>query len=124
MAGRRNYFKMALQNALAYNDFINYIDSLQKYYPASASKECIIENFKRAEYPPIEDNYFIASLYEQWNHYAEAEQQYIIITTQDSSDLGGYIKLWTLMEKLGRYDDAENFIKNIPTLLSIITMEI
>ena len=104
-------FKMALQNALAYNDFINYIDSLQKYYPASASKECIIENFKRAEYPPIEDNYFIASLYEQWNHYAEAEQQYIIITTQDSSDLGGYIKLWTLMEKLGRYDDAENFIK-------------
>lgn len=103
--------KMALNNSLNYDDFAHYIDSLQKYYTVSASKECLIENFKRAEYSPIEDNYFIASLYEQWNHYAEAEQQYIIITTQDSSDLGGYIKLWTLMEKLGRYDDAENFIK-------------
>ena len=103
--------KMALQNGLAYDDFYRYIDFLKEHYTASASKECIIENFKRAEYAPIEDNYFIASLYEQWNHYAEAEEQYLIITGKDSADLGGNIKLWTLMEKLGRYDDAENYIK-------------
>jgi tetratricopeptide (TPR) repeat protein len=79
----------------------------------SPSKECILMNAKTAHYKPIEDHYFIASVYENWNHFLEAEEVYLSLIKADSSDYGAYIKYCTLLENIGRYDDAEILIQRL-----------
>ncbi len=109
--------KMALENYLLESDFNSYVGVLKMTYAkANPSANCFILWFEHSYYSQVEDNYLIAGLYEQWNHFAEAEEQYRYITKNNSADLGGYIKLWSLMERLGRYDDAENFIKEFTSL--------
>ena len=77
-----------------------------KYYHT-----CFEEFYKRYYYTENEDHYFIASVYEKWGHYDEAEEHYRFLMKAFPGDIGSYAKLWTNMEQLGRYDEAEKIIQ-------------
>ena len=76
--------------------FFKYVDSLQQYTPESPVKECVLKEFKKSYYRQIEDHYFLGTLYEEWNHYTESEQQYRIIIQQQPHFIGGYYLLWNI----------------------------
>lgn len=90
--------------------FFHYVDSLQQHTPGSPVKECVLKEFKKSYYRQIEDHYFLGTLYEQWNHYTESEQQYRILIKQQPDFYGGYYLLWNMLEKIERYQEAEQVI--------------
>lgn len=84
-----------------------YADSLMKYSAYNADSSCFHQNFMTGKYKPEENHYFLADLYEQRNDYAKAENQYRILIEYDKKFIGPYKRLWQLLEKIGRYNDAE-----------------
>lgn len=88
----------------------NYADSLKAFTTPEIS-ECVVRNFRLFAYEKVEDHYFLAFIYEKWNHFAEAEQQYRRLIRLQPGYIGAYMKLWQLLEKIGRYKDAEEVIK-------------
>ncbi len=90
--------------------FLQYVDSLQQHTPESPVKECVIQEFKKRYYHQIDDHYLLGTLYEQWNHYTESEQQYRIIIKKQPAFYGGYYLLWNMLEKIDRYQEAEQVI--------------
>ncbi len=105
-------FNLAATYHLSEDDFKRYADSLGNLLPESKSKSCIINNFKKAYYNKMEDLYFLANMYERWNHFEEAEKMYLRIIQMQPTFIGSYYKLWNLLEKTGRYDDAEDVIRS------------
>jgi tetratricopeptide (TPR) repeat protein/uncharacterized caspase-like protein len=92
--------------------FLNYVDSLKQHTPESPVKECVLKEFKKSYYPQIEDRYFLGTLYEQWNHFTASEEQYRIIIQQQPHFIGGYFLLWNMLEKINRYQEAEQVINS------------
>ena len=92
--------------------FFQYVDSLQQHTPESPVKECVLKEFRKNYYEQIEDHYFLGTLYEQWNHFTESEQQYRIIIQQQPHFIGGYYLLWNMLEKINRYQEAEQVINS------------
>jgi len=90
--------------------FYQYVDSLQQHTPESPVKECVLKEFRKSYYRHINNHYFLGTLYEQWNHYTESEQQYRIIIKKQPELYGGYYLLWNLLEKIDRYQEAEQVI--------------
>jgi tetratricopeptide (TPR) repeat protein len=103
--------KLALQYHLDKTKFNQYLDSGSRLLPGSKSKACIVKLFSDFYYPALDDHYFLASLYEKWNHFSEAEMHFRAIISLDSLSIAGYYKLWTLLEGMGRYKDAEEVIR-------------
>lgn len=89
--------------------FTLYVRSLMTFsYPDQAN--CIGGIFQSYYYAQTEDHYFLAKIYEEWNHYTQAEAQYRKIIELTPGFSGPYRKLWEMMTKLGRYEDAESVI--------------
>ncbi len=103
-------FNFAIQFNLDSVSFKDYCDSVIKGANYAYTHTCF-ENFFRGQYyQKIEDFYFIAHVYETWGHYAEAETFYHSIRELESDKIGGYVKSWRLLEKMGRYTEAEKRI--------------
>lgn len=92
--------------------FDKYCDSLIKQKKYRYPHDCFETFFKGKYYKRVEDYYFLATLYESWGHYDEAETYYRKVIAIDSANIGGYVKLWKMMEKLDRHTEAEKLIKN------------
>ncbi|HYM93073.1 MAG TPA: tetratricopeptide repeat protein [Chitinophagaceae bacterium] len=105
-------FKYAIQYYQGEDAFNKYCDSIVKnaHYPYDHA--CFENFFRFSYYKKTEDFCFISTLYESWNHYDEAEVYYKKIIDLDPSFIEGYIKLWQMLEKLGRYEEAEKVIKS------------
>lgn len=99
------YLKNARRFYLDKNKFKTYCDSLMKF--GGNKDNCITQNFRNSHYVKLADDFLLADTYEQWNHFGEAEEIYEKIIKTDSLYEGGYYKLWGLMEKQERYNDAE-----------------
>lgn len=108
--GAELMFKFSVENYKDSVSFFQYVDSLQQHTPASPDKECVLKEFKNSYYRNVEDHYFLGTLYEQWNHYTESEQQYRIIIKKQPSFYGGYYLLWNMLEKIDRYREAEQVL--------------
>ena len=104
-------FNLAIKYYLDSTSFKKYCDSLKKKLQASFSKQCIFETFVKNYYEKIDDHYFLATLYDLWNHYTEAEEQYRNIIRMDPAYVGGYYKLWNMLERTGRYKNVEEVIR-------------
>ncbi len=107
------FFKFALRYQLSGEVFSHYADSLsaiaaKKKYPYDHS--CMESFFRAKYYFPIQDNYFLASIDEKWGHLEDAELNYHSIIRLSPDDIGGYIKLWQLLESSARYAEAEKII--------------
>lgn len=105
-------FKFAFQCHPDLPQFRFYCDSVAKSKNWPPGHACIESFFAKSNYSKIEDNYFIASIYETWGHFEEAEDNYRKIISIQPSYIGPYAKLWHIMEGLGRYTEAEQIIKN------------
>ena len=92
--------------------FKKYCDSVSGSKTWHYDHPCLDSFFRNCAYESIEDYYFIASVYERWGHWAEAEQEYRTLTTMNPAHVYGYIKLWRIMENLGRYPEAEQILKD------------
>jgi Tfp pilus assembly protein PilF len=105
-------FNYALNYHLERDAFQHYYDSLAKHLPSTKSKECILWKFNTSYYDKINDHYFLGTLYEFWSHFAEAEGHYRDIINIDPVFIGGYYKLWQMLERIGRYKEAENVLRS------------
>lgn len=103
------FFSYAIQYYLAPNEFALHCDSIKKFI--TNQDECIDKEYRKAYYIKFEDYFLLADAYENWNHFGEAELLYEKLIQIDSSNTAPYYKLWNLLERLGRYDDAENVLQ-------------
>jgi tetratricopeptide (TPR) repeat protein len=104
-------FNFALQNRLEQDFFNRYCDSLASRLPASKSKSCIDAEYRHYFYEPVEDDYLAGRLYEQWNHFEEAETFYRALIRKLPKQINGYHLLWSMQEKIDRFDDAEKTVR-------------
>jgi tetratricopeptide (TPR) repeat protein/uncharacterized caspase-like protein len=100
-------FSFAVDYFLDDEPLRNYADSLLQYSAYNPDSTCFLQNFMVARYRREENHYFLADLYEQRNDYANAEQQYRILIPMQKGFIGPCKRLWQLLEKIGRYNDAE-----------------
>jgi tetratricopeptide (TPR) repeat protein/uncharacterized caspase-like protein len=92
--------------------FERYTNLLSKHLPPSKSRQCIIEDFRGSYYDIVEDHFFLGSLYETWNHFTEAEQHYRTAIVMNPVSMGGYYKLWQMLERTNRYKEAEDVLRS------------
>jgi tetratricopeptide (TPR) repeat protein len=93
-----------------------YADSLMQFSAYNADSSCFMRNFMFGKYIRAENHYFLADLYEQRNDYANAEKQYRILISTAKDFVGPYKRLWLLLEKIGRYTDAESVLYQYYTI--------
>ncbi len=105
-------FKFAARYHLDTGAFNHYCDSVINSVKYPYAHDCFELSFKYGRYESKEDHYFLASLYESWAHYEEAEMTYRAIIQVLPDELAGYIKLARLLEKLGHYTEAEKLIQS------------
>ena len=104
-------FKLALKYSKNEDDFQQYLDSVisSRRYPYD--HKCFEDYFRTKHYNQVEDHYFVGTIYESWKHVEEAEKFFNDIIAIEPLSMGGYLKLWRLYEKQGRYNEAEALIK-------------
>ncbi len=104
-------FRLALKYSLDTGAFKSYVDSVKRSFVYPYDHSCFENFFEQKYYPQIEEHYFLGTLYEQWKHLEEAEVFFKEAIILDTFSIGGYIKLWRLYERQGRYTEAEATIK-------------
>ena len=62
------YLKLSAKYFLDPNRMKRYADSVVKKLALLAGKDCIAEYFRSGYYEKIGDNYYLATLYQKWNH--------------------------------------------------------
>lgn len=105
-------FKYAVDYYLDTAQFNHYCDSVIQSKSYSYAHDCFEKFFTQNYYQQVEDFYFLADLYQLWNHPDEAELLYKKIIQQFPLQLPAYIKLWQHLEKQERYIQAENTIQS------------
>jgi tetratricopeptide (TPR) repeat protein len=86
----------------------NYIDSLIKI---NGGRDCYKQFIQKHYYNYDGDYYYLGETYMNWNHNAEAEEMFRAAIKYRPDYVGGYWKLWRLLEKIGKYLDAEMVLK-------------
>ena len=82
--------------------------------PAGNDWFCLMSRF-RMEWRPLKvARFYLAGLYEKWNHVTEAVEQYRAQIKEEPFESAAYIRLCSLMEKEGRYEDAEKVLMLYP----------
>ena len=104
------YFQYAMNYYLNDSVFHQYVDSVARSTTYPYEHDCFERFYRKNYYSRKEDLFFIARVYERWNHYEEADKYYHQLLETEADEFGGYIKLWQLNEKMGRYLQAENVI--------------
>ncbi len=105
-------FKNAITYYLDEDKFRNYVDSVKRSVTYPYYFRCTEEFFTNQHYWGNEDYYFAGTIYESWKHFEEAEWYFKTLIQNFPADEGGYIKLCSLLEGLGRYTEAEQVLKN------------
>lgn len=119
----------AVQYHLDTAGFRQYCDSLRRKFPRYAAGEgpdtagvgynCVFNRFKSSWVPKMESRFYLGTVYEKWNHFEEAEQQFRSIIREEPNQTGAYYKLWNLLENIGRYTDAEAAVRLYPEPMTV-----
>lgn len=104
-------FKLAINYSKSKINFDNYLDSVIQSHIFPYDHSCFEQFFRGKYYDQVEDYYFIGTVYEEWAHLEEAEMYFRQIIRSDMQQSCGYVKLWQLLEKQGRYNETEDVIK-------------
>ena len=105
--------KMAIDAYVDSAGFRYYCDQMDRQPGETPSKDCIIRFFKESYayyFSKDLDHFLLGTLYENWGHFSEAEEQFRTIINMEPKALGGFLKLWDMLEKTGRYHDAEEVL--------------
>ena len=114
-------FNYAMENYLDKKSFDAYYNSLVKRSSFPYDHSCFEHFFQNSFYDKMENYYFLASLLENWKHVDEAEQYYKKIIVEKPDAIDAYIKLWQLLEKQDRYNEAEYLIRSFTPYNKTIT---
>jgi Flp pilus assembly protein TadD len=106
------FFKFAVDYYQDEENLQKYIDSIVANKTYRYDHSCFENFFLAHRYDQLEDPYFLATAYEKWQHYDEAETWYRKITVMKPKDIGGYVKLWRMMENQNRLADAEKIVQS------------
>lgn len=106
------------------NRFSAYCDSMIRVFPkyreapfdnnAKNDWSCLMTRFRLDWRPQKIARFFLASVYEHWNHFDEAGLQYREVIREEPFENAAYIKLCSLMERAERFDDAEKALMLFP----------
>lgn len=117
-------FNYAVRYHLDTARFKRFADSLLAFYPQydinatngplAAKFPCVMERFRMAWVEKMESRFFLGTVYERWNHFEEAEKEFRAIIKENTNERGAYFKLFSLLENIGRYQDAINVIQQLP----------
>lgn len=105
-------FKLAYRYYLDVDRFNRYCDSLLQGKRFPYTHECFERYFRESHYGRMEDYYFLARLYAQWDHYEEADTWYGNIINDDPTKINGYLLRWQQQEKREDYSAAEKTIRS------------
>lgn len=115
------FYNYALQYHLDSASFKRYCDSLLLLFPQydantgnqSKGKKypCVMDRFRMAWVEKKITRFYLGTVYEQWNHFEEAEKQFRSIIKENPGELAAYYKLFYLLENTGRYTDAIHAIQ-------------
>ncbi|HVT84149.1 MAG TPA: caspase family protein [Chitinophagaceae bacterium] len=105
-------FKFAIDCHLSDSSLGLYCDSVIKKVKYPYPHDCFENFFRESQYDDIEDYFFIATVYESWSHYEEAETYLRKVIKMRPFYMGGYVKLWQMQERTERYTEAEATIKS------------
>lgn len=104
--------------------FNAYCDSMTRLFPQYRENQngtttendwnCLLNRFKSEWRPRKVARFFLARVYEKWNHFDEAGEQYREVIREDPFESAAYIKLCSLMETVDRYEDAEKALMLFP----------
>ena len=111
----------SVQYYLDSTELITYLQAHIKRMASASHNECLVRLVKEAYYPKSYNHYFLAKLYENWNHFTEAEVHYRILIDLEPTVISAYHQLWTMLEKIGRYHDAEKVIEMFMPVNSSLT---
>lgn len=115
LAGQQRWAEaeIMLQKAeLNWADSIEYFDAdINTRLRDESPENCIRYVSDYFQYEKTDNYYILGDVYEAWQHYEQAEDEYQKIINADKEFIGGYYKMWNLMERLRRYNDAEDIIK-------------
>jgi tetratricopeptide (TPR) repeat protein len=105
-------FGYAMKHYLLTEEFERHADSVtrSKKYPYDHS--CFENFFIKSHYEQLADYCFSGKLNENRGHYAAAETAFRTLMELSPFYEGGYLRTVMLLEKLGRYTEAEEVIKS------------
>lgn len=102
------YLNYAIQYYMDDNTFNEYCDSVKKYI--QNKNTCINNVYRASQYDKLSDYFLLADVYENWNHFSEAEKIYKDAILINNNYKPSYYKLWRLHEKNGKYEEAEKVL--------------
>ncbi len=82
-------------------------DSVMTLTLTPVNNECVEGTYSHAYFGLVFNHQLMASMYEQWNHFTEAEVYYRKIIAAAPTDFRYNKRFWLMLEKQGRYHDEE-----------------
>ncbi len=104
------YLKLAMQYFLEENDFVHAMNEFVANISLNQIKADIQKEYSSAQYRKEMDWESLANLYNDWNHFNEAEVMYLKLAS--TNELAALEALWGFYNKRKRYLDEEASILN------------
>lgn len=102
-------FRIALDNHLTQDAAMAYQDSLLRV--SKYKVECFRGQFFNSWFPKENLHAFLGTLYREWNYFTDAEIHFRHLVNLMPNDFSANKVLWSMLEQIGKYQDAESLIK-------------
>ena len=99
------FLKKAIVHYIDADSFYRYVQPFAASLPAD--RECLAEVLRNAHLSEEYYHMHIADAYRKWRHYDEAVAHYRQAIKLNNRQVFAYIQLWTLLEFMERFKDAE-----------------
>jgi Flp pilus assembly protein TadD len=104
-------FNLANRYYISKEQFAGYADSIMANSIASFDTSCMTGTYKYAYYEQIYNDQLMASMYDLWNHYTEAEYYYRKLITAKPENFIHHKRFWLMLDRIGRFYDEEEIIQ-------------
>ncbi len=104
-------FNLANRYYISKEEFASYSDSIMAVSVVGFDTSCMSGTYKHAYYSQNFNDQLMASMYDQWNHYTEAEFYYRKLIAADPADFVPNKRFWLMLARIGRYHDEEESVQ-------------
>lgn len=103
-------FNLANRYYMSNEVFEAYSDSVMLQSLAGVDTNCMNGTYKNAHYKQSFNDQLMASMYDQWNHYTEAEFYYRKLIAAEPASFVHHKRFWLMLDRIGRYHEEEDMI--------------
>lgn len=104
-------FNLANRHYIRKEQFESYADSVMAQSVVGFDTSCMYGTYKFAYYEQGFNDQLMASMYDQWNHFTEAEFYYRKLIAANPSGFIHNKRFWLMLERIGRYYEEEESIQ-------------